>query len=104
MGSYAYLAKAVIGALLVVLGSTAVAYGVYLYEERSFEQERSAYRNEIAETHVEKEKLAVKATERKAAEAFQKVEEHIDKASTVTRNHTREKIQDETVTDFTDTF
>ena len=89
---------------VAIIIAVAIAYGTNLYKEKGFNQERTAYRNTIAETSIEKEALVVKQKEHKAVQSFEKVEEKIDTESNVTRSHTKEKVKDERVTEFTDSF
>lgn len=92
--------KIIVAALIIA----AVAYGVHLYKEKNFSQERTVYRNTIAETALEKESLIVKEKEHEAIQAFERVEEKIDAESNATRAYTIKKVQDEDITEFTDSF
>ena len=104
MGSYGELGKLIMYAIIVAVVLSIVGYAVYSWADDSFEEERVEYRNEIVETHREKAKLEVEKTEHKAVDAFEKAEEKIDAASVKTRQHTKENLEDEKVTEFTDTF
>lgn len=104
MGNYSSLIKLIIAVVVGALLIGGIMYGTHLWKESGFEQERTEYRSTIAETAFDKETLLVEKQERKAVDAFEKVEEKIDTESNVTRTYTKEMLNNEKVTEFTDSF
>lgn len=91
----------------VIIGIIVVAgllFGMHLYKESNFEDERTVYTNEIIKANHEKNKLEVEKVEHKAQDDFVEVEKQIIKESNKTRTYTKEMMEDDDVKDFTDSF
>jgi uncharacterized membrane protein YgaE (UPF0421/DUF939 family) len=94
-----YVALAV---FIVMLGGT--IYGVILYKDKEFQDEKIIYQNEINTLKSEKNKLIVDKKETKSKRDFINKKKKIVKKSNETKAHTKKMMEKKDVKEFTDSF
>jgi len=94
-----YVALAV---FIVMIGGT--IYGVILYKDKEFQDEKIIYKNEINTLKSEKNKLIVDKKETKSKRDFINKEKKIVKKSNETKAHTKKMMEKKDVKEFTDSF